>query len=287
MTAPTTSVSTTPARAAQPRARFRDLLAAEWIKLWSLRSTYGVLGGGALVLIGLNVQTTLVTYRRMPDWPAEQLADYNWLHEAFARAPYMLLALAAGTVGALAITGEYSTGLIRTTVAAVPARRSLVAAKAIVLMVVMTLIGTAVAATSFGVTQAILARRGGGFSVGDPGVLPGIAGSALLPAVCALVGLGIGALVRHTAAAVFSVVAVILLLPEATTGDTYRWVVEVHEALPFSAWDFLRNAPMTDIIESWGDPWAMPSPTETWLTFAAWPLVAVALAVVAVGRRDL
>lgn len=285
MTAPTISASPAPASTAAPGARFRDLLAAEWIKLWSLRSTYWVLGGGTLALIGLNVQTTLATYRRMPDWPAERLAEYNWLHEAFPRTPYMVFVLAVGTVGALAITGEYNTGLIRTTFAAVPARRSVVAAKAVVLTVVMTVLGTVVAATSFGVTQAILARRGGGFSVGDPGVLPGIAGSALLPAVCALIGLGIGALVRHTAAAVFSVFGVLLLLPEATTGQTYQWVEAVHEALPFSTWDSLRNAPFPHLLGH--DPWGMPSLAESWTTLAVWPLVAVTLALVVVHRRDL
>lgn len=272
-------------RTSLPEARFRDLLAAEWIKLWSLRSTYAVLGGGALAAIVINVHAARTDLGRDAAWWADALrSDYNWLHSAFSRLPSISLMLLAATIGALAIAGEHGTGLARTTFTAVPARRQVVLAKAAVLTLVMTAAGTVVAATSFGLSQAILARRGGGFSIGDPGVLAGVAGTALLPAVGGLVGLGIGAAVRHPAAAVFTVFAVLLLLPEATKGDTYPWLAEVHEALPLSAWDTLRNTPFR-YVEG-GDPFGMPSLVETWAPLAAWPLLAVTVAVIAVHRRD-
>lgn len=272
-------------RTATAPARFRDLLAAEWIKLRSLRSTYAVLGGGALAAVVVNVQTARFDYGRHADWWADALGSYNWLHSAFGRFPSIALMLIAATVGALAITSEHSTGLIRTTYTAVPARRAVVMAKAAVLVLVMMSTGTFVAATSFGITQAILDGRGGGFSIREPGVLTGVVGTALLPVVGALLGLGIGAAVRHTAAAVFAVFAVILLLPEATKGRTYQWVAEVHEMLPLSAWDVLRNTPFR-YVEG-GDPFGMPSLLETWVTFAAWPVVATAVAVAVVHHRDV
>lgn len=276
----------TTTRTTVPQTRFRDLLAAEWIKLWSLRSTYVVLGGGALAAVAVNVQTANADYGRPADWWVEALENYNWLHSAFARFALISLALLAATLGALAMTSEHSTGLIRTTFTAVPARPQVVLAKAAVLTLVMAAVGTVVAATSFGITQAIVARRGGGFSIGDPGVLTGFVGTALFPAVGVLVGLGIGAAVRHTAAAVFAVFAVLLLLPEATKNHhTYPWLRDIHEAMPLTAWDVLRNTPFR-YVEG-GDPFGMPSLLETWVTFAAWPVVATVVAVAVVQHRDV
>jgi hypothetical protein len=282
-----TSPRSTPANVATERALFWDLLAAEWIKLWSLRSTYVALGLGGLILVGFNVQATLSGLDHISNWTAKELSQYNWLHEAFGRAPYMFFMLAAGTLGAITMTGEYSTGQIRTTFTAVPHRRAVVLAKAVVLAAAMTLVGTVVAATSFGVTQAILAQEGGGFSAGDPGVMHGIAGSALIPAMCGLIGMGIGGIVRHPAAAVLSFVAVLLLLPEATKPgpDTPQWIVEINERLPLYTWESLWNAPFKYILDY--DPWGTPSLTQTWITFAAWPLVVVAVAMLVVPRQDV
>jgi hypothetical protein len=283
----TTSPRTTPSDVATDRVRFWDLVVAEWIKLWSLRSTYVVLGLGGLTLIGFNVQAALSRLDYISNWTATELSQYNWLHDAFGRAPYMFFMLAAGTLGAITMAGEYSTGQIRTTFIAVPNRWAVVLAKAVALAAAMTLAGTVVAATSFGVTQAIVAQEGGGFSVGDPGVMHGIAGSALVPAMCGLIGMGVGGIVRHPATAVLSFVAVLLLLPEATKPgpETPQWIVEINERLPLHTWDSLWNAPFKYILED--DPWGMPSLTETWITFAAWPLIAVAAAMLVVPRQDL
>jgi ABC-2 type transport system permease protein len=285
MTTQATSRISTSTATAEPRARFRDLLIAEWIKLWSLRSTYWVLGLGALALIGLNVQATIADYRLMNDWSAERLATYNWMNDAFGQSSFLLLIVAAGAIGALTIAGEYSTGSIRTTFAAVPARGSVVLAKAAVVTAVMLVVGTVVAVTSFGVTQAILSGRGGGLSFTDPGVPTAVAASALIAPVCALIGMGAGALIRHAAASVVGVFAVLIILPELTKGTTYAWVVNVHQAMPWPAWMDLRNSPY--VLEQQGLVPVTTTPTASWTAFAVWPLVALLLATTVVHRRDL
>jgi hypothetical protein len=242
-----------------------------------------VLGLGALTLIGLNVQATIADYRLMPSWSAQRLADYNWMNDAFGQSPYLLLMICAGAVGAITIAGEYTSGLIRTTFAAVPARRSVVAAKAAVVAAVMTAVGTVVAVTSFGVTQAIVSTRGGGYAFTDPGVPQAIAASALIAPVCALVGMGVGALIRHTAASVIGIFAVIVVLPELTKGRTYDWVVGLHNAMPWPAWATLRNSPFRDLMP---DAHAATA-GQAWTVFALWPLAAVVLAAITVHRRDL
>lgn len=174
----------------EPRARFHDLVAAEWIKLRSLRSTWIAYGATALAVIAFNAGTAYDTYNHWPERSAADRADFVRagipLQEAFTANAVMVMMLALGAIGAVAILGEYSTGTIRTTFAAVPARRSVMAAKTVVVTAVSTVFGAIVAAASFGLTQAILDGRDAGLSIGYPGALRVVAASALLAPVCAL-----------------------------------------------------------------------------------------------------
>jgi hypothetical protein len=275
----------TPAAAAvhttEPRARFQDLLAAEWIKLRSLRSTYWGLALFTVFVIGSSVDAAYADYRNWPWYSAAMRAHFSPLWDAFAINSYVVLMLAAGSIGAIAIVSEYSSGLIRTTFAAVPARRSVVAAKATVVAAVMLVVGTFIAVTSFGVSQAILSGRHAGISIGHPGALRALVASALLPPVCAIVGMGIGALVRHTATSIVTTTAVLILLP-LFFGDNHRFTADVHHAMPMAAWERL-----IDIGPQQAHVPYPPTVTGGWIVYAAWPLVAAILAVIVVHRRDV
>ncbi|MEV8343257.1 ABC transporter permease [Streptomyces niveus] len=269
----------------EPAARFRDLLAAEWLKLWSLRSTVWAYVIGTLVVVGFNVGATYDRYRY---WAANSPADRAGFiadgiaHQyAYTTNAGTIMMLAAGAIGAVAITGEYGTGLIRTTFAAVPARRSVMAAKAGVLTLVMTGYGAVVAALSFWLSQAILARRDAGVSIGDPGSLRLVVASALLAPVCGLAGMAIGVLLRHGGAAIVTVVVVLLVVPLVFADDRH-WAAVVDHALPSSAWMRLvdvRYDPGVGIPF----PWTVGG---AWTVFALWALGAAAVAVFAAPRRD-
>src|SRR5581483_10718453 len=150
---PVTAVTTVPAQlTTEPRARFRDLLAAEWLKFWSLRSSPWGLLAGALAVLGLNggqAWDHWRYWRQAGESPARFIADGLPLQDAFTTNAGIVMMIAAAAIGTLAITGEYGTGLIRTTFTAVPARRSVLAAKVAVLTVIMTGFGAVVAAASF------------------------------------------------------------------------------------------------------------------------------------------
>ncbi|WP_405612444.1 ABC transporter permease [Streptomyces sp. NBC_01508] len=279
MTAGTTATEA----AAEPAARFRDLLAAEWLKLWSLRSTVWAYVLGALVVVGFNVGATYDRYRY---WNARSVADRAdfvsdgiALMYAYTTNAGMLMMLAAGAIGAVAITGEYSTGLIRTTFAAVPARRSVMAAKVCVLTTVMTGYGAVVALLSFWLSQAILGRHDAGVSIADPGSLRVVVASTLLAPVCGLVGMALGVLLRHGAAATVTVVVVLLVVP-LVFADDRRWAAVVDHALPSSAWQRLIDTQYGFGVPF---PWTVGG---AWTVFALWALGATAVAVFAVHRRD-
>ncbi|MEV8015464.1 ABC transporter permease [Streptomyces sp. NPDC086554] len=264
------------------RARFRDLIAAEWIKLWSLRSTTWVFVLSALSVLAFNVGTAYDTYRywteRNADDKAAFVRDGIPLQEAFTSNGTLVFMLTVGAIGALPIVGEYGTGLIRTTFTAVPDRRSVMAAKVTVISAVTTAFGVLVAGASFAATQAILSGRDAGVPLSHPGALRAVVASALLAPVCALVGMALGAVVRHGAATMVTVFAVLLLLPGVVT-DQRRWSAVLSHTLPLKAWDRLSQPGGPADLYPW-------TTSGAWTVYAAWSLTAAAVAVTAVHRRD-
>ncbi|WAU82658.1 ABC transporter permease [Streptomyces sp. Qhu-G9] len=257
-----------------------------------MRSTYWVLGVGALTVIGINVNSAASNADRLahqtqrpserPGIPDRPEFLFDPLTTAFVDPAWQLFMIIAATVGAIAIFAEYSTGLIRTTFAAVPDRQAVIAAKMTVVSVVMLTLGTLVSGTSFGVTQMLL-RDYGGLSLGDPGALRAVAAAALLAPLCALVGMAVGAAVRHAAGSVVTVIALLLLVPALFQGERFRWVKEVGNAMPLSAWERLVTNP-----ERAHDLGKYPlTVTEAWIVYGAWATAAVAIAVLVVRRRDV
>ncbi|MEV0810264.1 hypothetical protein [Micromonospora sp. NPDC050200] len=277
------------------RARFRDLVAAEWIKLWSLRSTYGVLAAGALICVGIttNSARSNVTLIARSTSPLQRLG-IDPMIAAFAQEAFQILGIVACSVGAIMIFGEYTSGLIRTTFTAVPARRSVVLAKVVVMTVVMLAFGGLVSAASFSVTQAIYHQEHIGLSITAPGAFRAVAASALLAPVCALVGMALGAMIRHAAGTIVAAIGVLVLAPALFQGETYRWVKEIGNAMVYSAWRALVENPAHQILTVPG----RPSPggptekypvtiTEAWIVFTAWAIAAVVIAVTTMDRREV
>ncbi|MFI6078478.1 ABC transporter permease [Actinoplanes sp. NPDC051343] len=259
---------------------FRDLVAAEWIKFWSLRSTPWACGLAVLFFIGaaINSATDRLHYVNPADrWWA---THYDPLWDAFPSVGVSVLVLITGSLGALMLAGEYGTGLMRTTLAAVPARRSVIAAKAAVLAPVMLGVGLAAGGLAFWSSQAILSSKHSGISIGHPGALRALLGFALYVPVSALIGLGIAALIRHTAGSVLATVGVLLLLPLLIDSSVHRWTADLHNALPGTALSRLST------LNGYEYGHYPPTLTGSWVVYAAWSFAAILAAVIVVKRRD-
>ncbi|QIY68093.1 ABC transporter permease [Streptomyces sp. RLB1-33] len=268
---------------AEQPARFHDLLAAEWVKMWSLRSTPWTIALTILFVIGSAAAAALADYKNFEGSGASMRRPADFLpFDAYPPAGYMTLMLVAGSVGAITVASEYSSGLIGTTTVAVPARGSVVLAKAVVTAGVWTAVGTAVSTGSFLVSQAILNGRHAGVPITHPGVLRALVASALLAPVCALVGLGLGVLIRHSAATMVTSVFTLLMLPTIFSQNR-RWSADVNHAMVVTAWKRL--------VQNWPpDPESLgytATAAGSWIVYAVWPLVAVVLASVVVRRRDV
>ncbi|MBZ4320963.1 ABC transporter permease [Streptomyces huiliensis] len=274
-------------RAAEPAARFVDLLAAEWIKMRSLRSTYWVLALSAVVAIAINVNAVHsdLTYidRPHPPLPGVPPFRYDPLLHGLGSIALDVLALAAAGCGAITVFGEYATGMIRTTLAATPDRRAVITAKVALVTAITLVLGVIVSVTSFFTTNAMLASRHVGLSLHDPGCLRAVAAYALVIPVCALIGLAFGAVLRHATASIVAVVGMLFILPMLFGGERYRLLKEIGNHLPLAAQARLALNPGGHT--SLG---AHPATiTGSWIALAAWALVSVTVAVLVVRRRDV
>ncbi|MER7666958.1 ABC transporter permease [Kitasatospora sp. NPDC096128] len=264
------------------RARFADLLAAEWLKFWSLRSIPWVLAVGGLLILAANLKSAQYTHDHYTPGDGDPaVMKQAALYVSFITGSADIVMLLAGGLGSIVIAGEYATGLIRTTLAAVPDRRAVLLAKAGVLTAVLLGFGVLTAGLSFALTQAMLADRGIGQSIGDPTALRYVAAAALFAPVCGLVGLCLGTLLRHSAGAVVGTVVVLFFLPSLVT-ERYRWSADLLHALPFPAWQRLARTTLAGMR-----PTDYPATVAgSWTSYAGWALASVLIAVVAIRRRD-
>ncbi|MFG2908290.1 ABC transporter permease [Kitasatospora sp. NPDC048286] len=283
----TTTPGRTAGSTADPAPRFLDLLAAEWIKLRSLRSTYWVLALASLVAIAVDVNAvhTDLTYidHPPPRMPGQPPYTYDPLFHGLSGIASDLMAIAAGSLGAITVFGEYTTGLIRTTFAAVPDRRAVIAAKVLLIGGITALAGLVVSTVSFFTVNAMLASRHVGLSVTDDGCLRAVLGFAAIVPVCALIGMALGALLRHATASIVSLVLVLFILPMLFGGDRYRWLKEIGTHLPTATVQRLTiNPASTATMGKYA-----PSVLDSWITMGAWGVAAVVVTVAVVRRRDV
>jgi ABC-type transport system involved in multi-copper enzyme maturation permease subunit len=185
------------------------VLASEWTKLHSLRSSRASLLMAVGLMVGLGL---FVPWVSVVDWePGTPTADYNAVERSLAGV--YLAQLAFGVLGAMVVTGEYATGSIRSTFAAVPRRLPVLWGKLGVFVAVALGLGTIASVLAFLGGQAVFAAKGVDASFGDPHVARAVLGTGLFLAAIGAFGLALGALVRNTAAAITTLTLVLFVVP--------------------------------------------------------------------------
>jgi ABC-2 type transport system permease protein len=211
-------------------ARFLDVLACEWIKIRSVRSTSWCLLAAALLGIGLGVLISALSAHHYATLPPSHRT--GWQPAEVSLDSLGIADLAFGVLGILSITAEYSGGSIRASLAAVPRRGRFLAAKAAILTVVTLAAGEVMAFAAFAAGQALIAGHAPVARLAQPGVLRAVAGSGLLLASIALLGLALGTLLRNAAAAIAVLVALLFVLPAIATALPARIADNVQEYWP-------------------------------------------------------
>jgi ABC-2 type transport system permease protein len=253
-------------------ATFTDAVRSEWTKLRTLRSTAFTLLTAAVLAIGLSVLFANGMVRRAE----EDATEFDPTGASLQS--FILVQLAISVLGVLVVTSEYATGMIRTSLTAVPRRHRVLAAKALVFSAVALVVGQVVAFASFLVGQAVLAGlTAAHVTLGDPSVLRAVVGCGLYLAMVGLLGVAVGVLVRATAGAVLVMVALTLLVPLLTPALPSSAAKAVGTYGPFGAGT--RVMAVTD------DP-ALLGPWAGFGVLCLWVAATLAAAFAVFRRRD-
>jgi ABC-type transport system involved in multi-copper enzyme maturation permease subunit len=207
------------------------VIRSEWIKLWSLRSTWFTLAASVIGVVGLGLLVSYESRLHFNDMrPIEQL---TFDPVARSLAGYHLAQLAIGVLGVLVISGEYATGMIRATLAATPKRLPVLWAKIAVFGSVVFVLMLASSFIAFLGGQHLLHPHNTTLSA--PHVLRSVVGIALYLTVVAILSIGIGFIVRTTAGGIATVFGLLLVLPVIMFALPQSWQDTLSPYLPGNA----------------------------------------------------
>ncbi|HEX2823641.1 MAG TPA: ABC transporter permease [Streptosporangiaceae bacterium] len=302
---------------ASGRAGLRGAIASEFTKIRSVRSTYWTLAALLVVSIGIGAAITGGTAANFSHNLANK-AGFDATQTSLV-AFFEIGQLIIAVIAALAITSEYSTGMIRTSLTAEPRRGTVYAAKAIVLTSLTLIVSLVTSFIAFFVGQALLSSSGVSASLfhtvtipqnanvncpakgvgGGGGVPPGckvvfsgtdvihpstvllaIIGCALFVTLVAIIAFGIGAIVRHTAGAIAIAIAALFIIPVLEQALPNTWRWDIMRFLPDAA-----NQVVSVTIGDNTNPHLWSAWPQLGVT-ALWAAALVALGAYLFRRRD-
>lgn len=251
------------------------VLRSEATKLRSVRSTVWTLLATVVATIGVG---TLLSVARVSRWDNLTLRERLSIDPTAVSLRGVFLAqLAIGVLGVLVISSEYSTGMIRTTLSAVPRRGMVLFAKAAVFTIVALVVGEIAVFIAFFAGQSVLAAKHVDVTLSDPGVLRAVLGAGVYLTLIGLLGLALGTLMRRTAGAIATLFGLVLVLPALVDALPSPWNTDVGKVMPINAGRAMFTVrPSADLLSPGGGLAAL-------LVTVAIVLV---LAFVAIERRD-
>jgi ABC-2 type transport system permease protein len=253
------------------------VLRSEWAKFWSLRSSWITLGVAVilLVLFGAIASYTYSPDAATPGGPGDTGGDSDAISLALTGVSFA--SLAVGVLGVLLSAGEYSTGMIRSTLAAVPRRLPVLWSKAAVIGPVALVLTTVGVLAAFQLGTPGLDGERIALSLGDDGVLRSLAGAGLYLGLVAVFGVALGALIRSSAGAIAALVGVLLILPGLASLLPDSWYDTLSPYFPSNAGSAIYA--LHDSADSL-------SPGAGLAVFAGWVTLTLAGAAVRLVRTD-
>ena len=252
------------------------VIKSEWIKFRTLRSSRWSLLAGVGAMIAIALLFSLAMKSHYPHMSRARQRDIDPVADPMRGV--FLGQLAIGVLGVMMITGEYTTGMIRASLAAAPKRLPVLWAKALVFTVVAWVVMTATAFVAFFIAQSIFSSIHINKTLSDPGVLRAVFGEGLYLTVVGLLGVALGAILRSTAGAIAALFGLLLVLP--VLGEVLNltsWGDKVNPYLP-------SNAGQQVMALTTSSPDLRPWPG--FLLFLGYAVVAMAAAAVLLKKRD-
>ena len=228
---------------------------SEFTKFRSLRSTVWTLLVAVVLMIGIGALFSAVTASQYHTFGAADRASFNPVSTSLAGSTFAVIAF--GVLGVLVLSGEYSTGMIRSSLTAVPRRLPVLWAKLAVFAGVIFPISLIASFVSFFLGEALLSSHHLGVSITSPTALRSVIGVALYMTVAGMIGVALGALFRNTAAGIATFAGVFFVLPPLT------------ELLPTSVRDHLTQYLPSNAGEVlWGGARDLHNALSPWTGFA-------------------
>jgi ABC-type transport system involved in multi-copper enzyme maturation permease subunit len=248
---------------------------SEWTKLRSLRSTRYSLLAAVIMTIGIAALACAVVANHYPHMNAHDKADFHPLEVNLVGV--FLAQLAIGVLGVLVMTGEYSTGMIRSTLIAVPKRLPVLWAKAAVFGTVVLALMIPTTLIAFVAGQGILGRHHIAIGFSHPGVARAVIGAALYLTVIGLLGLGLGAIVRNTAGGIALFAGILFVIPPLLNVLPASWNDAISPYLPGEAGQrIMAITPSAHGLSPWAG----------FALFCGYAAAALAIGAVLLVRRD-
>ena len=272
----TTAITSLPRLAHTGKVTQARVILSEWTKLRSLRSTLWSLFVAVLFTIGLPCLFGAVTSSHWGSMSPHEQADRHPLDIALAGVN--LSQLAIGVLGVLVITGEYSTGMIRASMTAVPKRLPVLWAKVAVYASVTFVLMLPSVLIAFFASQAIISHHHPlQISFSAPGVARSVIGGALYLMVIGVFTLGLGAILRNTAGGIATFAGIMFVIPPLMNVLPTSWNNAISPYLP-------SNAGRAVFALTHGSDSLAPWPG--FALFCGYAILTIAIAAVLLLRRD-
>jgi ABC-2 type transport system permease protein len=276
---------------ASHRVSFPRLLHSEWRKLWSLRSTWWVLGIAVVILIGFALLFAWGYTSSIGEQPdrGPGAAAGGIGAATVVTFGYSFAVVVAASLGALSITGEYSTGMIRATLSAAPTRLPVLVAKSVIIGAITFVVTLAATAVAILVTHPMLSNHDMTIDFSDAVQVRSLLGTALYVATVSVFAIGVGTLVRSTPGTIVIIVALFFLVPQVFSGiaqvTNQGWAKTINQWLPSSAGERI----ITDLGAGGGGFGGGLPLFDAWpgyLVFAGYTVALLVAAAISLGRRD-
>jgi ABC-2 type transport system permease protein len=292
MTTTTTPRTTGHARTTGSGVSFGHVLRSEWIKLRSLRSTAWCFAVILVLLIGfaLLFASFATGFEGAPATDEQQQS----LTVSVVTIGVPFAQLVAAVLGALVITGEYGTGMVRSTFTAVPRRTPALLAKVLLIGVstfVVAVVGLAIALIA---SSPLLASSDVDVDLGDGRLWLSVLGGAATIGFIAMIAFGLGAIIRNGAGAIASAIGIVFVLPIIfSIGQALiakSWIYSLYEFIPPQAASRVYDYPVDGMSLTMAPPFDGALVLEPWqalLVLIGWVVVLFAVALALVKRRDV
>jgi len=256
------------------RAGFIGSVRSEFTKIRSTRSTYWTLLALVVITVGFGALASAGAAHNVkqlgPDFDPTQRSLFGLY---FGQ-------LVVAVLGVLTITSEYATGMIRTSLTAMPRRGTLFAAKAVVFAAVALVVGLITSFGAFFLGQALMSGAHINASLSQPHVLRAVIGGALFLAACGMLAYGIGAILRHTAAAITASIVLLFVISLLINALPQSWQVHVDKWVPAVA-----GSQIWAVKPATGSP-PMFAPWTGFAVFCGYAVIALAAGLILFRKRD-